>query len=596
MIKTSRGFTLIELVMAIGLLGLILLGLGSLVNQSVEETKASVTASHIRAITDAANAYIRDHDAAIRAVATDVNPALIQVADLVNGKYIDGLLDANGVSLSNPYGQQACVLVLEPLPVAANPTPPLTGLAITAGGTAIDDVTLGHIAALAGPGGGAVYSTGLGTVRGAMNGWSFPVGGFGALAGQNCGTAARAVPSAGHLAVALWLSSSGPAGQAATLYREQQADPDLNTMRTPILLAGLSGGNQNAQRNQGDLCGAAPSDPIGALARDAQGGVLSCVDDPDPAPAGQGHWKQSGSAYWSDPVEFFVNLPACDATAKDVVRVVRRTNVALPNQIGGQIIPRAYFCNGAGSWLALGLDNAGVLNANEVNSGTFRSVSGWKATTMSPDGVDTTGRVYAEVFQVGNPANDNTKITPFGLSTTGSVSAKSVFGIGGVQNRLDSNGGFNTIYPGNGWNYFGFDEPTYSAPDITVLGGRVVLYRHYSEGGVCPWTGQISRTSAGDLLVCDTATSRWRKTSGISSVVTTQNNVFAFKTTAQCQCPAGYLRTGCSGGREATGVDSCNDSDCGVVGTYPAGANACTTNVTGAEASVQAQAFCYCVK
>ena len=320
----QRGLSLIELLLALGIFGSVVAGVTQLIQSAGEDAKLSVTALHTKTVGDAAAQYRRDNHAAVLAAATATTPALIRVSDLISA----GNLPA-GYSTTNPAAQAACVLVLE---VTAGR---LSGLVIAEGGSAFDDLSLGQVAATIGGAGGGLYSTAPTTARGAMGNYDFPVGAFGNPnhLGQRCdGTAGNITVAAGHPVMALWFEDG--AAQAATLYRDPVSGvPSLNTMNTPILMG--AGTIQAA----GSACS-----PNGAIGRDASGAVLACES---------AVWKKGGSAFWEDPVASAAGLPLCNAASVNQTRVVQTPSIGVG--------PRAFTCNGAGSWLPLGVDDAGNL-------------------------------------------------------------------------------------------------------------------------------------------------------------------------------------------------------------------------------------------
>lgn len=291
--RREHGLTLLEMLVSLGILASVVAGLATLVDSASEDTRASVTALHVKTVGNAASEYIKDNYAAVVGIATATTPALIRIPDLISQGYLPA-----GYAVTNPRGQATCVLVLEP---AANK---LTGLVVTEGGDVIDDLTLGKIASTVGGAGGAIYSTDPTTIRGAMGGYSFPVGSFGnpnAL-GQRCnGTAGTPAFAAGHIAMALWYGDTGQS--ASTLYRDAvPGNSALNTMNTPILMGA------GTVQVEGQAC----TQP-GALGSSSTGGVLSCDG---------GSWRPSGSAFWKDPVGSFAALPACTAASLNQTRVV----------------------------------------------------------------------------------------------------------------------------------------------------------------------------------------------------------------------------------------------------------------------------------
>lgn len=331
-LRKQAGVTLLEMLISIGILGSVVAGLATLIGNASEDTRASVTALHVKTVGDAANAYIKDNYASITTVATAASPALIRVSDLIAQGYLP-----TGYSAANPRRQSTCVLVLEPTPNK------LTGLVVTEGGDTIDDLTLGQVAGMVGGSGAGIYSTSPGVISGAMGGFSFPFGAFGNpnQLGQRCdGTAGAPAAAAGHVAMALWYSDGAQSG--STLYRDAvPGNPSLNTMNTPILMGA------STVQIEGQSC---PEN--GALGRTASGAVLSCTS---------GAWKSSGSQFWQDPVANLTGLPACNAASLYQTRIVKSPSVGS--------VPRAYTCGPSSLWIALSVDDAGNLDVpNRITS------------------------------------------------------------------------------------------------------------------------------------------------------------------------------------------------------------------------------------
>lgn len=423
--KFQKGVTLLEMLVALSIMAAIAAGVTALIDQSAKDTKAAVTATHVRAVGEAANKYIRDNYSGLTGSATATTPALIRISDLIAGGYL-----TTGFSTTNPRRQSTCVLVLEP--TSNN----LVSLLVTEGGDTIDDLTLGQIASMVGGAGGGVYSTDTTKVRGAMGGYSLAIGNFANAnhLGQKCdGTGGTISFAKGHPMMALWFADG--AAVSATLYRNSvPGNPSLNTMNTPILMGA------STVQTAGNACTS-----TGAIGRDANGAVLSCVS---------GTWKSAASAYWGDPVANFASLPACNAATANQTRVV-----ATPSVGSGR---RAYTCNGGGTWDPLGTDNngnitiAGRLTANDTlanehyANGWFRSLGDggwynqkWNGGWYMSDGtwvrsyadknVYTGGQMYAgsmrsigrmtadEYVQVNGVATENAGCSPNGLVARDSV-------------------------------------------------------------------------------------------------------------------------------------------------------------------------------
>lgn len=253
--SAQAGLTLLEVILALGVLALVSVGISQLAERFTEDTRASIAATQLRTVGEAARSYIRDNYGAVQAVATATAPALIDIATLTAA----GKLPA-GTGNSNAWGQASCVLVLQP--VAGR----LQALVLTEGGSAIGDVALAGIAGSVGGSGGAVYASDSSQVRGTSGGWLLPAAGFDNQAnhlGRRCdGSSGNVRLAAGHPVMALWFEN----GDSAAPFVARDAvpgRPELNAMSTPLVM--------NAARTAGTACTAA-----GAIAQDGSGRVLSC--------------------------------------------------------------------------------------------------------------------------------------------------------------------------------------------------------------------------------------------------------------------------------------------------------------------------------
>lgn len=342
--REQLGMTLLEVLMVLGLLSSIIVGVAKLAEAYSDDTRAALVAQHMSAVGRAAQAYIKDNYAAVAGNATSATPALITVPMLRTAGYLQ-----SGFSITNNYNQSVCVLVLEP--TANN----LNALVIAEGGTTLDDLTLGGVAAAIGAAGGGVYSTATTTLRGAMGGWSMGTGAFvnANASGQKCdGTGGTPVIAAGHPVQAIWFE--GGDVSSGLLHRDAvPGRPELNTMNTPLIMGSV--------QTSGAAC-----TTTGAIARDSDGGVLSCQG---------GTWKPGGSAYWKDPVATFASLPA----SGDPVGAVRMTTDT----------GRAFMWTG-GSWSPLAVDQNGHLTVpGRVTSGEYVQINGvaTEGAGCSPNGL-----------------------------------------------------------------------------------------------------------------------------------------------------------------------------------------------------------------
>lgn len=345
---SQRGITLIEMLVSIAIMASIMTGIVALTNQQSEDTRASVTALHLKTVGDAANAYIKDNYAAVTSVATNTTPALITVDMLVTAGYLN-----SGFSLKNARQQNTCVLVLAP---SANK---LIGMVVTEGGDTLDDLTLGQVAATVGASGGGIYSTATTTFKGAMGGWSMPFGAFSNANDQNkrCdGTSGAVQLAVGHPVMALWFNDG--TAVSATLYRDAvPGNPSLNTMNTPILM-GAGTVQVTDQSSPASVCSV-----LGAIGRDIEGNVVTCVDPDGPGPQTTLRWVKAGGRYWGDPGTVTSNTPsqsdldAALGVCSNFFPPKGRTHMVF----GPSGQPRAYVCDGT-DWQPVAVDLDGKID------------------------------------------------------------------------------------------------------------------------------------------------------------------------------------------------------------------------------------------
>lgn len=424
---TNAGFTLLEILVTLVVLSSMLVGVAYLIGRSSEDTKASVTAAHMRVIGEAAIAYIKDNKATIEAVANPNNPYVIPVTDQAgnNGLTNKGYLDQSYNSI-NPYGHTVCVLVLKPAG-SAN----LFAMVATTGGNQIDDeVQLAGLSSQIGVGGGAIYESSFGvvppaevqtTIQGAMGTWSMNLadatqaGSFfddAPINNMNCDGSAGNTPTSlawGHPFMALWLTELALGGGTAGdfLYRDAQADPGWNTMTTPILI------DNDVDRENRTACGNdSLGNPIGLGAITAEQSntnpdrntrfVMSCVDVDG---AGTLEWRYAGARYWGDSAPNYNALGNCSPLNDWQTRVTEDTY-------------RAYTCDGGtNTWRALAVDQNGNLTVpGNLTVGGDATVTGDLTTAgnttlgdAAGDEIKLTGKLFLESpVNVGGGCDVNT--------------------------------------------------------------------------------------------------------------------------------------------------------------------------------------------
>lgn len=322
-IKQS-GATLVESLAVIAIMSSVVAGMMYWVDIGLEDMKSQQAAQYQQRFVAGVQKFISDptQNALVKSTATTTVPVKVQIANLTAGNFVQA-----GTGARNSYNQAGCALIY--YDSAANR---VSALVTTEGGNAIPEGQLPYVAANAGDGGGFVSTLSPTVAKGAFGSWSVNLASFtDATAAKNCtGTPA----TGGRLATILFQEANGTL-QSEFLYREQVSGrPDLNTMNTPLILGA------STIQTVGGACGT-----TAALARNAQGAVVSCVS---------GVWtKAGGSQYWGDPVANFASLPVCNAANVNETRVAQAPDVGYT--------PRAYTCNGAGAWLPLGLDRWGNL-------------------------------------------------------------------------------------------------------------------------------------------------------------------------------------------------------------------------------------------
>lgn len=331
--KRQRGFTLHEAIGALFIAAMLTMGLSTMINTSLDDTKAQQAALHQAQVVSAASKYIAANYDVISGTATATNPHIIQISDLRDA----GSLSA-GFANTNAYGQTPCVLVLQP---AAKK---FDVLIVTEGGNPIPDKNIAFVSANAGQGGGYINSTdsATGEALGAFGSWRLTQPRLGNFLSGNCTSTAADV---GHLSSALFFD--GPGRPAEFLYRDEIPDNmHLNRMTTAlgmghVVTIGATDSlcTSDEPKTDGNIA-VAPISPT-----DSRTVLVTCQ---------LGRWARYGSGSWKESVAGHAHLPVTGNTAGDV-RMVR----------GGVGANRAFTWNGS-SWVALAVDQNGLLTANLV--------------------------------------------------------------------------------------------------------------------------------------------------------------------------------------------------------------------------------------
>lgn len=385
----QTGFSLLEMLLAIGLFAMVLVAIINIYNRQSDDSKATLVALQMRTFGDAAEEYIKDN------YATILQNTQANAMQVITPSDIEPYLN-NNFSESNAYSQDLCVIVKRSPATSNN----LIGLVMTEGGRTIDDITLAQISATIGSTGGAVYASNNLQVDGALGAWNLDVANFSGTT-RNCrGEAGSVTIAAGHPAMALWFGDGVSRSAQGTLYRNPiTGEPELNTMNTALIMGAA------AIKVAGTACNTDPENPIGAIARDSNGGVLSCVS---------GKWANAGSSYWGDPISDPDDLDDlyCDAQQAGKVVMVKSVNTNAFN--AHPYVP--YACDGTGTWKEVAIDNDGNLkitgNLNVEGTSTFSGDATFTSTTMITG--DVTLKSVKEIILkktavVGNTCEDSEK-------------------------------------------------------------------------------------------------------------------------------------------------------------------------------------------
>jgi len=313
--RRQSGVTMIETLGALAIATVLMIGLSSMIDASLEDLEGQQTALHQSQVVGAARKYIDANYLDLKDDTAGGGTVAIPLSELKDQHFLP-----DGFSETNAYLQRVCVLVHQPDPGK------LDALIATYGGQPIPERNLPKVAMEAGQGGGYISERNPERARGAS--WERVTDPY---RGVSCDGATvlngTAVHDGGRLASNLFFD--GPGNLASDfLYRDAvPGRPELNQMNTPIKLA------KNALVEAGTACG---TDAALAMDEDTRY-LLACGPD--------GRWRLASS--WRRPVASFADLPTTN-NARGDVRMVTSLN-------------RAFTWNGSG-WSALAVDEFGNLD------------------------------------------------------------------------------------------------------------------------------------------------------------------------------------------------------------------------------------------
>lgn len=448
-----NGFTLLETLLSLAIFSVALAGTYQLVEGYQKSTVQSLAAQQQRTFAQATQGYIKDNYQAIAAQLSANAIYKVSTSDLI----ADNRLPSN-YSGQNAYKQNICAVVRLVPGLTPDSLPQLQSLVVAEGGQAVDDVSLGNLAAQMGGAGGGVYQRNPAKVEGAYGAWSLQKNTFSGLANQtgtNCsGQAGNVNIETGRPVSALWFEN-GDVSTSFLSRDEVPGLPSLNTMQTPLVLG------EGAQAVDGAAC---KTTQKGAIARDSSGRILSC-QTPD------FKWRQVASSYWSDPVEQSSWLSGFTSVLGQV-RLDQETGQA--NYYNGTpgsgwsnlfVSPAGNLSIGTQGVNATGTDNAyygigstpqnvtGSGNLHVGNSSGGKSVAGWGNTLLGNN-----------IAPESTGSTTNTMVG-YNVGTRNQITTGNTF-VGAYSGAMNQNGNYNTLV-GTGAgaqtlssnnNFFGFNS------------------------------------------------------------------------------------------------------------------------------------------
>ncbi len=287
-LKKQAGYTLLEIILAIAIIGILSVAVNDMIMSSHSQTKSSVAAEQVKRFSAAMQQYVNTYHNQIVSSASSSKPVLIQSSMLSNTGFLP--VDFNS---KNSYGQYICGLIIK------NDQDRLYALTVTEDGQTINDTDLGLIASLIGGDGGAVYARDTSTIHGTGGAWSIPTSVFNGSTSSKCsGTAGSVSLTSGHIVQALWFNEGNT--NTGLLARDHiEGAPELNRMNTDLDMNGNSINNVANLNASGDIFAETihangristneylqidgialentACSPDGLIGRDNDGNILSC--------------------------------------------------------------------------------------------------------------------------------------------------------------------------------------------------------------------------------------------------------------------------------------------------------------------------------
>lgn len=234
-----RGFALLEILLAIVILAFIGTYVAREVAASNRMAQARMIGTRWAQLTEAADAYIRGNDAAIRAALSD--PSVVATVPMTDAtslpmqRGLPSFRSANVLGTSfvegDGFGNRTVLYLFTPAATSANPTPSFEAFLVSSGGRAISDDVLNAVVGFSDSRVGvALHQNPPGqatsTFRGFRGGWSAPVATFASLG--------AAAPRNGSVASYVSLQRGAAGAQSRYLSRVDTGNPVDNLMETDI--------------------------------------------------------------------------------------------------------------------------------------------------------------------------------------------------------------------------------------------------------------------------------------------------------------------------------------------------------------------------
>jgi|GEM_PF-6460773 len=168
----ERGFVLTEIAFGLAIISIVFIFIFRETIEQAEQLKVIHAAERLAEVHRAATRFISENPATIDSL-TASGPATINTATLVAGNFLP-----TSFNDGNAFGQFHSTFIRQLQPGV------FEFVTVGRGGTPIADFDLRHGVTILGAAGGLIESLNPGTIQGVFNGWSIPVGNFGALSSE----------------------------------------------------------------------------------------------------------------------------------------------------------------------------------------------------------------------------------------------------------------------------------------------------------------------------------------------------------------------------------------------------------------------------